>query len=432
MTEKSLKIKDQIRKVRDRSNVFKSELAAIENDPYYTESKLARYEQRIREARDILARNKELFFEFIKWLKSDATAVRSDTRLLKYYWHFWRVLRLCTKDMDRMTRQDVQGLLETIKTMRVTGDKRYSEATYADFQRLIKIFWKWMKGGGENFPEEVKWVKVIEPKSKVKAENIPTEAEIYRMRDAVNNIRDKALIMVMKESGWRIGEHLDTKLKNVSFTNDGIEISVISPKTGELLWTLLIESVPWLQLWFENHPDRHNPEAYLWMTNFNSKPRRMNHSTVLRILKVASKRAGITKRIHPHIFRDYRVKELLLGKPDKGISPLHPETVRRMMGWRSLSMLERYGQFMNSDLREIYLRFSGKKQVEVKPAGPPTKLCPICSFENPAETKRCMKCARPVDLTAALEDEQKRREEIRKMIEQFLKQAGIQATPLVL
>jgi len=285
-----------------------------------------------------------------------------------------------------------------------------------------------MKTGGESSPPEVKWIRIIDPPSKVKAENIPTEQEIYIMRDAMRNPRDKALIMVMKESGWRIGEHLETKIKNISYTNDGIELSVVSPKTGELLWTLLIESVPWLQMWLENHPDRSNPDAYLWVTSYNGNASRISHGTILNLLKNAATRVGVRKRIHPHIFRDYRVKELLLGKPERGIAPLHPETVRRMMGWRSMKMLERYGQFMNSDLREIYLRFSGKKQIEFEPSTPPIRSCPSCRFENPLRAKRCLKCARALDLNGALEDERRRKEEIAEIVLKVMEQFGVQVS----
>lgn len=423
MTERSLKTKIQNGIVRNPT-FLKGELA--DRDPYYTHSKIERYAKRIKESEEIRPRNKQLFIDFVRWLRSDATSIKSESRILKYYWHFWRILRTCTMDMDEMARHDVEKLLDDIKAARVCGGKGYSPATYADFQRLIKIFWKWLKGGGENSPDEVKWIRVSEPNSKVKAENIPTEQEIYRMRDAMRNIRDKALIMVMKESGWRVGEHLETRIKNVSFTNDGIELNVISPKTGELLWTLLIESVPWLQLWLDNHPDRKNPEAYLWATTYAGKPRRMAYGTIVKVLKDAAKRVDVKKRIHPHIFRDYRVKELLLGKPEKGIGALHPETVRRMMGWQSMKMLERYGQFMNSDLREIYLRFSGKKQIEVKPATPPTKPCPICTYENTSEAKRCLRCARALDLNTALEDEQKRKRELADIVLNIMRSFGVE------
>jgi integrase/recombinase XerD len=427
MTERSLKIKPQKEIVKDTPNTAKSEVVrSQERDPYYTHGKLERLNLRIRQSVDIRPQNKQLFFAFVKWLTSDATAVKSESRVLKYHRHFWLILRLCNKDMDQMTKQDVAELLDKIKAHNICGGKPYSPATYADFLRLIKIFWKWMKTAGESLPEEVRWIKITDPPNKIKAENIPTEQEIHTMREAMRNPRDKALIMVMKESGWRIGEHLETKIKNVSYTNDGLELNVVSPKTGELLWTLLIEAVPWLQLWLENHPDKNNPEAYLWVTTYNGTPTRITHTTILNLLKNGAARAGLRKRIHPHIFRDYRVKELLLGKPEKGIAPLHPETVRRIMGWKSMKMLERYGPFMNSDLRDIYLRISGKKQVEVKPATAPTKPCPICTFENPNDTPRCIKCARALNLNAALQDEQKRKRELAETIFQILRQYGVQ------
>ena len=427
MTERSLKIKPQKEIVKPNPNRLKEELAQSQDrDPYYTHGKIERCEQRIRESKEIRPRNRQLFLTFVKWLRSDATAVKSESRVLKYYRHFWLILRLCEKDMEEMTRQDVEELLDKIRGKRIYGGKSYSPATYADFLRLIKIFWKWMKAGGESLPLEVKWIRVTDPPSKIKAENIPTEQEIYAMREAMRNPRDKALIMVMKESGWRVGEHLQTQIKNVSHTQDGIELSVVSPKTGELLWTLLIEAVPWLQLWLENHPDKNNPEAYLWVTTYKGRPNRITHNAILNLLKNAATRAGIRKRIHPHIFRDYRVKELLLGKPENGIAPLHPETVRRMMGWRSMKMLERYGQFMNSDLRDIYIRFSGKKQLVVRPAEPPTRPCPICTFENPSDASRCLKCARALNLNAALQDEQRKKHELAQTVFQILRQYGVQ------
>ena len=318
MTEKSLKIKIQNGIVRNPT-FLKGESA--DRDPYYTHSKIERYEKRIKESEEIRPRNKQLFIDFVKWLRSDATSIKSESRILKYYWHFWRILRTCTIDMDHMTRPDVEKLLDDIKAAKVCGGKGYSPATYADFQRLIKIFWKWLKGGGENSPDEVKWIRVNEPKNKVKAENIPTEQEIYRMRDAMRNLRDKALIMVMKETGWRIGEHLETRIKNVSYTNDGIELNVISPKTGELLWTLLIESLPWLQLWLENHPDKKNPETCLWVTTYAGNPRRMGYGTIVKVLKDAAKRWELSKEYSFSLLylisiavKDFEVTRLLSEK----------------------------------------------------------------------------------------------------------------------
>jgi len=70
----------------------------------------------------------------------------------------------------------------------------------------------------EALPHQLSLSDVIDPPNKIKAENIPTEQEIYAMREAMRNPRDKALIMVMKESGWRVGERLQTQIKNVSHT----------------------------------------------------------------------------------------------------------------------------------------------------------------------------------------------------------------------
>jgi hypothetical protein len=88
MTEKSLKIKIQNGIVRNPT-FLKRESA--DRDPYYTHSKIERYEKRIKESEEIRPRNKQLFIDFVKWLRSDATSIKSESRILKYHWHFWRI-----------------------------------------------------------------------------------------------------------------------------------------------------------------------------------------------------------------------------------------------------------------------------------------------------------------------------------------------------
>lgn len=50
MTEKGLKIKNQRGIVKVHPNLLKQELAERETDPYYTQAKIRRYEQRIRDS----------------------------------------------------------------------------------------------------------------------------------------------------------------------------------------------------------------------------------------------------------------------------------------------------------------------------------------------------------------------------------------------
>jgi len=47
-----------------------------------------------------VAKNKQIFFDFVKWLRSDATTIKSDRRILKYYAYFWQILRYCRKNVD--------------------------------------------------------------------------------------------------------------------------------------------------------------------------------------------------------------------------------------------------------------------------------------------------------------------------------------------
>jgi hypothetical protein len=58
---------------------MKQELAETETDLYYARAKVRSYGQRIKERIEIIPRNKELFFNFVKWLRSDATTIKSES-----------------------------------------------------------------------------------------------------------------------------------------------------------------------------------------------------------------------------------------------------------------------------------------------------------------------------------------------------------------
>jgi integrase/recombinase XerD len=67
-------------------------------------------------------------------------------------------------------------------------------------------------------------------------------------------------------------------------------------------------SVEYLKSWLQVHPEESNPEAPLWAT-LNSKEnllKPLQYAAIRMKLKRIAKKAGINKRIHPHLFRHSR------------------------------------------------------------------------------------------------------------------------------
>jgi len=96
------------------------------------------------------------------------------------------------------------------------------------------------------------------------------------------------------------------RVKDVKFDDIG-GVIVVNGKTGprrvKAVW-----SVSYLKDWIEDHPGKDNLEAPLWF-NYAKKGKvlkPMRYEAIrMRLIKI-SKKTGINKKIHPHLFRHSR------------------------------------------------------------------------------------------------------------------------------
>jgi len=111
------------------------------------------------------------------------------------------------KSFDEASKEDIAKLVRKIE------GRKLSEWTKHDYRTALKKFYKWIKGGDE-YPEEVKWLKVKTPRNNnVIPDELLTEQEIEKLIRVADSPRDKAFVSVLFESGCGIGELLDLRLK---------------------------------------------------------------------------------------------------------------------------------------------------------------------------------------------------------------------------
>ena len=111
------------------------------------------------------------------------------------------------------------------------------------------------------YPELVEWIDTSEVIKEVSA---LTQAEVMKMIDATASPRDRALIMVLFDSGARAEELLNVRMKPEHiFWKDElksfmmrIEFSKTKPRTISLPYSKML-----LRKWLEVHPAKTNPCA---------------------------------------------------------------------------------------------------------------------------------------------------------------------------
>ena len=260
----------------------------------------------------------------------------------------------------------------------------------------IKAFYKWLYGS-KVYPECVDWIKTHGFEKRKLPEEILTRDEVKKLVDAAPNPRDRALIMVLYESGARAGELLGIKIKHVQFDQYGAQV-MLDGKTG-MRRIRLIDSVPDLKLWLNHHPRGDDADAHLF-TEFHCDRDIRNNSTLASILRAAKRRSGLKKRIYPHLFRHSRATHLAQDFTE--------QELKIIFGWAGGSkMPATYVHLSGGDVDNKMLEKRGmiKKEETVEKNTLEFKICERCHLQNTPVAKFCNSCGFPIGNRSLLEVE---------------------------
>lgn len=320
------------------------------------------------------------------------------------------------------TRDDIDELVYNIMKRYSVQDGQETNST-SDHKKVLKIFFRWLKLGSRNFnevgdPEETRRVRIKKVKDKIIREDLITDSDLSRLLHACKeNQRDRAFIDCQSEAGTRPGEMLGLLLKHVKFDKHGAILHV-DGKTGTRT-VRLIRSVPNLAKWLDVHPFRDNPESPLWiMLEKRQVGQMLTYAAARQIIKRRSEIAGLSKRVYMNLFRH--------SEATKSATFLTEAQMRGRHGWSSSSrMPARYVHLVNADVDEAILAHHGiAKGKQQDPAMP--KSCGICGMANSVESNSCAKCGRPLDLSIAIELDEKQKEKDLKIEEQGQKIANLE------
>jgi len=334
---------------------------------------------------DIVEENRNEILEFYR-----ECIIRgySKARTIKYINTLEGIVKLLRKPFSQVNKDDIAEFIGKIES------KDYSDWTKRDYKIILRVFWKWLKKT-EDYPEEVRWIRIKDSVKTKLPEELLTAEEVMRLVDTADNIRDKAFILTLYESGCRIGELLTLQLKHVQFDKYGA-VLLVNGKTGQRRVRVII-SAPKLNQWVENHPLK-NLDAPLWITmGTNSRYRVWTYGTTKEVLKKLTQRAGIKKRVYPHLFRHSRATCLA--------NYLTEAQMKQYFGWvQGSDMASVYVHLSGRDVDDALFRLNGLKvNEEVKEEEFKPLNCPRCKSRNSPDAKFCSNCGLCLDIKTSLE-----------------------------
>ncbi len=298
-------------------------------------------------------------------------------------YHYLLRLRLIAKAMgDRFlspSREDIRDFLFQLTTV------GYSSNTVRDIKSTIKRFYRWHFADEDKANHVVGWIRPLRSVRRDKPHCIMTTDEFDRMINVCRTVRDRALISLLYDSGCRISEILTLRVKDVTFDEYGA-ILIVSGKTGTRRVRLFGTSVPFFSKWIESRRTKQGPDAFVFANPRDANRSPMHYHQALQVVRRAAIRAGIAKKVNPHLFRHTRATLLAEHIAD---APLEIQ-----MGWvHGSSMTRTYVHLSGKDMDRIILRAYGvevreKAEVLDNPLG----KCIWCGVINPLRSKYCLQC----------------------------------------
>lgn len=196
------------------------------------------------------------------------------------------------QDVDTVTDEDIREYQDYLVTKRKVAISTQNQAINA-----IKFYFEKVKGG------ERKTYYIERPRKEYKLPKTLSKEEVLRLLRISTNRKHKIVIGILYSGGLRLSELLNLKVTDVSFDQGLIYIRNAKGKKDRV--TLLSEAIKEDMV---NYIEEYKP--YEWLLE-SPKRGKYSQTSVGNIVKQTAHRAGIRKKVTPHMLRHSFATHLL-------------------------------------------------------------------------------------------------------------------------
>lgn len=347
---------------------------------------------------EISQHNKDLILRYRD--ASLRTNVCGKVRLIRVMSVLLLFARMIKKDLDALDRADVERIVSTI----LTRSPPYSPETVGTYKAILKRFVTWVSYP-DTFPHatpppSAQWITSHvrrKDRKKLARNDLLTPADIDKLLETSHNTRDRALVSMLWETGCRVAELGNLRIKDITKGQQAGYLLDVTGKTGQRT-PVIISSAPALAQWLNQHPFHDDPDAPLWVyyPSHTPTPQLLQYQAIRSCLQRLFRRAGLSKPFHPHIFRHSRATYVLA----EGI--MNEPQAKTYFGWSpSSDMLATYSHLVSSDANQAILKENNLDIARPRQDHLVTRTCQICNEVNPAQNEYCTRCGAVLDLKRA-------------------------------
>lgn len=207
-------------------------------------------------------------------------------RLIANMQSFFKLHNYFKKDFDKLTEKEIIKFFQDLEGDRIkqNSGKPYKNSSKDELIRNLKRYLKWVWNEAE-YNKKARWLKEYDEMSNIPALSMK---ECEKLSNGFKFLRDRALTIFLSDSGCRIEEALNLKIKDVELKkkDDGDEFYIVDVRVSKTLPRKI--SIPIaskiLNEWLSEHPAITDKEAYLFPVTYDGY-RKVLRETSKKILK---------------------------------------------------------------------------------------------------------------------------------------------------
>lgn len=291
---------------------------------------------------------KRQFLEYIEIERGRAVkTIENYDHYLSRYFSQMRV-----KNVRDISEQNIREFRLWLNRQSGTNNGSMKRRTQNYYMIALRAFLKFLRKRDISAisPEKIELAKLPDRQL-----DLITPSELTRLieaahGDAEQNLRNMAILELLFSTGLRVSElcSLDTDidLSQDSFSirgkGDKVRVVFVSPAAKSAVAAYLKARKDMSEALFVNMPKG------------KEMPARLTPRSVERIIKECAIKAGITKKVTPHVLRHAFATDLLSNGADI-------RSVQQLLGHASINTTQIYTHITDAHLREVHKKYHGRR-----------------------------------------------------------------------
>ncbi|WP_319500624.1 site-specific tyrosine recombinase/integron integrase [uncultured Draconibacterium sp.] len=264
----------------------------------------------------------EGYLEKLEQKRYSASTIKTYVAYFKDFIHYFG-----ESEIDKLTKNEINAyILQLIKKQKISPSQQNQRINAIKFyyERVLDL------------PKH--YYDIERPRKSFELPKVLSEQEVWQLLKASTNLKHKAILATIYSAGLRRSEIINLRKEDVDFNKSIIfirgakgkkdRITLLSDANSHLLKDYLAEYKP--KYWMFESPER----------------KKYSTSSVAKILNTATLKAGLRKRITPHMLRHSFATHLL----EQGVDMRY---IQNLLGHESTQTTEIYTHVSKSSLHKI-------------------------------------------------------------------------------